>query len=93
MPGFRAIYSRKNIIQGDALTLTKPESDEPIVFSEWSSVNGSKMKRRDYTMANLLASQPIDEPNLFSDLGEKAFIPTPVAEYPLTHFLKLNEHV
>lgn len=81
----------RNIIQGDALTLTKPDSDEPIVFSEWSSVNGSMMKRRDYTMANLLANQPMDEPNLFSDLGDKAFIPKPVAEYPLTHFLKLSE--
>lgn len=81
----------RNIIQGDALTLTKPDSDEPIVFSEWSAVNGSMIKRRDYTMANLLANQPIDEPNLFSDLGDKAFIPKPVAEFPLTHFLQLSE--
>ena len=49
------------------------------------------MKRRDYTMANLLESQPIDGLNLFSDLGDQAFIPTPVGEYPLTHFLKLGE--
>ena len=83
----------KNIIQGDALTLTKVESEEPIVFSEWSAVNGSFIKRRDYTMANLLACQPIEEPNLFSDLGDKAFIPKPVAEYPLTHFLKISENV
>lgn len=82
----------KNIIQGDALTLNKVENDEPIVFSEWSAVNGSMIKRRDYTMANLLQSQPIEELNLFSDLGDKAFIPTPVADYPLTHFLKLSKH-
>ncbi len=82
----------KNILWGDALSLKTPdEKAEAIVFSEWSAVNGSMMKRRDYTMANLLESQPIDGLNLFSDLGDQAFIPTPVGEYPLTHFLKLGE--
>lgn len=82
----------RNILWGDALSLKTPdEKAEPIVFSEWSAVNGGMIKRRDYTMANLLESQPIDGPNLFSDLGDKAFIPTPVAEYPLIHFLKLSE--
>ena len=28
---------------------------------------------------------------LFSDLGEDVFIPTPVKEYPLTHFLKIAD--
>lgn len=82
----------KNILWGDALTLKTPdEKAEPIVFAEWSAVNGSMIKRRDYTLANLLQSQPIDGPNLFSDLGDKAFIPTPVGDFPLTHFLKLGE--
>lgn len=82
----------RNILWGDALSLKTPdEKAEPIIFSEWSAVNGSMIKRRDYTMANLLENQPIDGSNLFSDLGDKAFIPTPVAEYPLVHFLKLSE--
>jgi len=82
----------KNILWGDALSLKTPDDkEEPIIFSEWSAVNGSMIKRRDYTMANLLENQPIDEPNLFSDLGDKAFIPTPVKEFPLKHFLKLFE--
>jgi hypothetical protein len=82
----------KNILWGDALSLKTPdEKAQPIVFSEWSAVNGSMIKRRDYTMANLLESQPLDGPNLFSDLGDKAFIPTPVGDFPLTHFLKLGE--
>jgi len=81
----------RNILWGDALTLKTPdEKAEPIIFSEWSAVNGSMIKRRDYTMANLLENQPMEGPNLFSDLGDKAFIPTPVAEYPLIHFLKLG---
>jgi hypothetical protein len=83
---------RRNIVVGDALTLkTVDDKEEPIVFSEWSSVNGSMVKRRDYTLANLLANQPMDEPNLFSDLGDRAFLPTPIKDYPLIHFLKIGE--
>lgn len=82
----------RNILWGDALTLKTPdEKAQAIIFSEWSAVNGSMVKRRDYTMANLLASQPIDKPNLFSDLGDKAFLPTPIQEFPITHFLKLAD--
>lgn len=81
----------RNILWGDALSLKTPdEKAEPIIFSEWSAVEGSMMKRRDYTLANLLENQPIDGPNLFSDLGDKAFIPTPVADFPLVHFLKIG---
>ena len=84
----------KNIVCGDALTLKRVDgSDEPIIFTEWTPVNESKIKRRDYTMANLLESQPLDEPNLFSDLGDKAFIPMPVKDYPLTHYLKLADDI
>ncbi|RZK20938.1 MAG: SAM-dependent DNA methyltransferase [Flavobacterium sp.] len=83
----------KNILWGDALTLKTPDEDqEPIIFAEWSAVNGSLIKRRDYTLANLLQSQPIDGLNLFSDLGDKAFIPTPVKDYPLIHFLKIGQN-
>ena len=84
----------KNIVCGDALTLKRVDgSDEPIIFTEWTPINESKIKRRDYTMANLLESQPLDEPNLFSDLGDKAFIPMPVKDYPLKHYLKLADDI
>ena len=82
----------KNILWGDALSLKTPDEEaKPIVFSEWSAVNGSMIKRRDYTMHNLLQSKPIEGLNLFSDLGDRAFIPTPVGDFPLIHFLKLGE--
>lgn len=82
----------RNILWGDALNLKTPdEKEDPITFSEWSAVNGSMLKRRDYTMANLLQSQPMESPNLFSDLGDQAFIPTPVEDFPLVHFLKLGD--
>jgi len=80
----------KNIILGDALTLKTVDEKDPIVFAEWSAINGTLIKRRDYTLANLLENQPIDEPNLFSDLGDKAFIPVPVAEFPPVHFLEIS---
>ncbi|AJR24369.1 MULTISPECIES: restriction endonuclease subunit M [unclassified Sphingobium] len=82
----------RNIVCGDALTMTTVgRRPEPIVFSEWSPVNGSLVKRRDYSLAHLLVYQPMEGPSLFSDLGEEAFIPKPVREFPLTHYLKLAE--
>ncbi|MFN3989175.1 MAG: SAM-dependent DNA methyltransferase [Erythrobacter sp.] len=82
----------RNIICGDALTMkTAGKTPEPIVFSEWSPVNGSLVKRRDYSLAHLLVYQPMEGPSLFSDLGEEAFIPKPVRDFPLTHYLKLAE--
>ncbi len=82
----------RNILWGDALSLKTPdENAEPIIFSEWSAVNGSLIKRRDFTLAHLLDCRPFEGANLFSDLGDEAFIPKPVADFPLTHFLKLGE--
>lgn len=83
----------RNILWGDALTMkTVCGNEDPIVFSEWSAVNGSMVKRRDYSLAHLLTYQPIDGPNLFSDMGEKAFIPKPVREFPLAHYTKLADY-
>jgi hypothetical protein len=82
----------RNIIWGDALTLkTASAKPQPIVFSEWSPVNGSMLKRRDFTFYELLDHGAMRELPLFSDLGEDVFIPTPVKEYPLTHFLKVAD--
>ncbi|MCO6024856.1 SAM-dependent DNA methyltransferase [Prevotella cerevisiae] len=82
----------QNILWGDALTLKTPEEHPvPIVFSEWTVING-QIKRRDYTMANLMENQPMEGPNLFSDLGDEAFIPTPIKEFPLTNYLKIAEY-
>ena len=82
----------KNIIWGDALTLnTVSENPKPIVFSEWSSVNGSMIKRRDFAFHELLSHAAIKETPLFSDLGEEVFIPTPVKEFPVIHFLRIAD--
>lgn len=81
----------RNILWGDALSLKTVETQpEPIIFSEWTLTRGSMIKRRDFSFAELIPSKH-GEPNLFqetvvSDLGTPAFIPSPVKEYPLTHF-------
>ncbi len=80
----------RNIICGDALTLkTVGENPDYIVFSEWSPVNGSMLKRRDFTFHGLLAHESMKELPRFSDLGEDVFIPTPERECEPVHFLKV----
>ena len=82
----------KNIVVGDALEMTIAKgSDVPIVFSEWSLVNGSSVKRRDFVFRNLSPGIPMD--SLFKDTGEEGFIPKPTREFPLTHFLKIADVV
>lgn len=80
----------RNIVWGDALTLkTVEKTPSYIVFSEWSPVNGSMLKRRDFTFHGLLAHEGMKELPLFSDLGENVFIPTPEREYPPVHFMEV----
>ncbi len=80
----------RNIVHGDALSLkTVGENPQPIVFSEWSLVNGSLIKRRDFAFHELVSQASMRELPLFSDLGEEVFIPEPVKEYPPVHFLEV----
>ncbi len=82
----------KNIVWGDALTLTTAcDGKKPIVFPEWSPVNGSMIKRRDFAFHALLTSAHNNDLPLFSDAGEDVCIPEPVKEYPLTHFLRIAD--
>ncbi len=92
LQSIRYVISR-NILWGDALTLRTPDGREPITFCEWTAVGGNgTVKRRDFDMDMLLRNQPMTEPNLFSDLGDEAFIPTPKAEYPFVHYTQLYTH-
>ncbi len=84
----------KNIICGDALTLkTVGLIEEPIIFSEWSLVLNNKIQRRDFKMTSLLENQPLEGLNLFSDLGEEAFIPVPVKTFPIQNIYNLAQNV
>lgn len=85
---------KRNILQGDALTLKKVDNKEHIIFSEWSFVNSKMIKRRDFQFIDLAEFNP-KTPSLWSiteksDTGEMVFSPMPVKEFPLMHYLKLD---
>jgi hypothetical protein len=81
----------KNIVWGDALTL-KTVGGNP------QPVNGS-IKRRDFAFRELISEKGEKAPSLFSDrdqllcsdLGDQVFIPLPLREYPLTHFMRARD--
>ncbi|MEY3321934.1 MAG: hypothetical protein RLZZ417_1517 [Bacteroidota bacterium] len=79
----------RNILWGDALDFTNPATKQPIVFSEWSAVNGSMLKRRDYMFKFLVEKS--HQFSLFNDEGNPAAIDEPVKDFPLIHYLKLSE--
>ncbi|MCX5991021.1 MAG: SAM-dependent DNA methyltransferase [Chloroflexi bacterium] len=89
----------RNITHGDALTLkTEGDNPRPIVFSAWSfPFHNSMIKRLDYTFADLIPSEQtsqrglFSEPELYSDLGKRAFIPKEIQTFPPVHFLKIGE--
>lgn len=80
----------RNILWGDALDFTNPETKEPIIFSEWSAINGSIFKRRDYVFKFLV--EQTHQFSMFNDEGNAAAIDEPIKDYPVKHFLKLTEY-
>jgi hypothetical protein len=80
----------RNILWGDALDFTNPETKHPLVFSEWSAVNSVMLKRRDYRFCFLV--EKTHQFSIFNDEGEAADIDQPIRDYPLVHFLKLFEY-
>lgn len=79
----------RNILWGDALDFTNPQTKQPIVFSEWSAVNGSMLKRRDYMFKFLV--EKTHQFSMFNDEGKSVAVDEPVKDFPLVHFLKLGE--
>ena len=75
----------KNIIHGDALTLKQVNAENPVTFCEWAIIN-SNLKRRDFTLADLLAYAPFEKGTLFSDIGEEVNIPEPTKEHKLVNY-------
>jgi hypothetical protein len=81
---------RKNIIHGDALSLrTVGTSPKPIIFAEWSLVEGNLIKRRDFAFQELIAQRSMRELPLFSGLSEEALTPKPVRDYPPVPFWEI----
>ena len=86
---------RKNILCGDALTMRQSDGT-PIIFAEWSLVTENQIKRRDYTLDELLAGHE-EQMNIFMvgweyDEETKAFIPAAVQEYPVVDYRRLAQY-
>lgn len=81
---------KRNILWGDALDFTNPETKEPIVFSEWTAINSTMIKRRDYMFEFLV--KKTYQFSLFDDEGEPVAIDKSLRDYPVVHFLKLGEY-
>lgn len=86
---------KRNILCGDALSL-KADDGKPIIFSEWSLVSGSLIKRRDFRLDEMLDGHA-QQMSLFMNEWEydqeiKAFIPKPIKEFPLTDYRKVQQY-
>jgi len=86
---------RHNILCGNALTL-KQANDSPIIFAEWSALNGCMMKRRDFRLDHMLEGYQ-EQLTLFMtdwkyDEEIKAFIPLPIKEFPPIHYRKVQRY-
>lgn len=80
----------KNIIWGDVLTYMTPEENpKPIVFSEWSFIKRGYIKRKDYSLKNLLNNSSVKSLPLFSDAGDEILIPNALKEYPVSDLLQI----
>jgi hypothetical protein len=82
----------KNIVYGDALTMKDmSKKDSFIAFTEWSLIKNDLVKPREYQFSDLMAYQRSREPDLFSDLGDEAFIPPIKIEHPYTSIYELHK--
>ena len=84
-----------NILCGDALTL-RQVNDTPIIFAEWSAVNGCLMKRRDFRLDQMLEGHE-QQMTLFMTGWEydeeiHAFIPQPIREFAPIHYRRVHDN-
>jgi hypothetical protein len=79
----------RNILWGDALDFTNPETKDPIIFSEWTPVNGSLIKRKDWVYQFLVEKSL--QTTLFDENDQPKQFDECIKDHPLIHFLKLGE--
>lgn len=89
---------RHNILCGDALTM-KDANGEPIIFAEWSAVNGCLLKRRDFRLDHMLEEQTdnlqlglFDESSEYELDNSGAMVLKPIREFPPIHYRRVHEH-
>lgn len=85
-----------NILCGDALTLLMEDGKTPIIFPEWSLVNGVFIKRRDFELSTILEMQNNGEQKDFflssdeydEELG--SYVPKPIKEYKPIEYWRIQ---
>ena len=77
-----------NILCGDALSLTNPNDEKPIVFAEWSFLGAYKVKRRDFVYEQLI-NQADNAEIVVSDRNTEGFIPKPIRDYPIVKIFNI----
>lgn len=91
----------RNIINGNALTLMCVDTNgndtkAPIVFSEWTLINGTQMQRSDYTMADLLLHNDTSKEdgmgNLFALTEEQKEEGGIFLRRYITHYKKVQDY-
>jgi hypothetical protein len=87
-----------NILCGDALTMLTSEG-EPIIFAEWSTVNGCLLKRRDFELSHMLEEHTANlQLDLFGNVGRYgkdetgAVILLPIREFSPIHYRRVQEN-
>ena len=82
----------KNIVCGDALTMTDVEGN-PIIFSEWSNIAGSFIKRREFSFSELVKTSgkqtSIFDAGWTNDRRKAEFVPEPIRDFPAVHYKEL----
>ena len=93
-----------NIVWGDALSFETGENPpKPITFPEWSFIQGSIVKRRDFAFEGLveheinreglLLSEPrnsgAEQMTLFPEVAKNDYDPKPVKDYPPANFWEI----
>ena len=85
-----------NILCGNALTMLQANG-KPIVFAEWSAVNGLMMKRRDFELSHMLEEHTQNlQLDFFGGQYETdatgSSVLMPVKEYVPVHYRKVRNH-
>lgn len=88
-----------NILCGDALTM-RQDDGQPIIFAEWSFIDGSLVKRRDFRLDKLIEVNekarkgqiPLGLEGVGYDEARHEFIPLPLKEYAPIDYRRLCDH-
>jgi hypothetical protein len=91
----------RNIQCGNALSLKKVNDEgmdleEPIIFSKWSPMNSTMIKREDYRFDEILEAQEaqirFDMVRMEYDDETKQFIPKPIRQFEPINYRKVYEY-